>query len=94
MSKIFIQLILMSMLIQTNLIAQNNPFNTKYETPHETPPFNKIKMEHFVPAFDKGIKDHQSEIDLIVNNQAAPTFQNTIEAMENAGELLDKVSSV
>ena len=94
MSKIFyIQLIFMSMLISP-ISAQTNPFYAKYNTPHETPPFDKIKTEHFVPAFEKGIEEHQKEIDLIVENSEPATFQNTIEAMENSGELLDKVSNV
>ena len=75
-------------------IAQTNPFYAKYDTPYETPPFDKIKTEHFAPAFEKGIEDHQKEIDLIVANTTNPTFQNTIEAMEYSGELLNKVSSV
>ncbi len=78
----------------TTASAQTNPFYAKYDTPHETPPFDKIKTEHFVPAFEKGIEEHQKEIDLIVENAESPTFQNTIEAMEYSGELLDKVSSV
>ena len=83
----------MSMLISP-ISAQTNPFYAKYNTPHETPPFDKIKTEHFVPAFEKGIEEHQKEIDLIVENSEPATFQNTIEAMENSGELLDKVSNV
>lgn len=95
MNKIFIQfLIIMSMLAQTSVNAQSNPFFAKYKTPHETPPFDKIKIEHYVPAFEKGMAEHQSDIDKIVNNQAAPTFQNTIQAMEYAGVVLDKVSNV
>ncbi|HTN69120.1 MAG TPA: M3 family metallopeptidase [Dysgonamonadaceae bacterium] len=82
----------MSLLIQAS--AQTNPFFTKYDTPHGTPPFDKIKMEHYVPAFEKGMEEHQKEIDLLVQSNATPTFENTIEAMEYSGELLDKVSSV
>lgn len=89
----FIQLFFMSILISTTS-AQTNPFYAKYNTPHETPPFNKIKTEHFVPAFEKGIEEHQKEIDLIVENSEPATFQNTIEAMEYSGELLNKVSNV
>ncbi|MFA6360881.1 MAG: peptidase M3, partial [Dysgonamonadaceae bacterium] len=94
MSKLFIQLIFMSILIHTSAAGQVNPFYTTYDTPHGTPPFDKIKTEHYMPAFEKGMEEHQKEINSIVENEAAPTFQNTIEAMEYAGDLLDKVSNV
>ncbi|MCH7410810.1 M3 family metallopeptidase [Belliella sp. DSM 111904] len=71
-----------------------NPFFEAYDTPFEVPPFDKIKNEHFAPAIREGIKQHQAEIDQIVNNTEEPTFENTIEAMEYAGELLSKASSV
>lgn len=90
----FIQLFFMSMLLQIPISAQTNPFYTQYDTPHGTPPFDKIKTEHYLPAFEKGIEEHQKEIDLIIANAASPTFENTIEAMEYSGELLDKVSNV
>ncbi|MDD2552668.1 MAG: M3 family metallopeptidase [Dysgonamonadaceae bacterium] len=84
----------MSILIHTSAAGQVNPFYTTYDTPHGTPPFDKIKTEHYMPAFEKGMEEHQKEINSIVENEAAPTFQNTIEAMEYAGDLLDKVSNV
>ena len=71
-----------------------NPFFANYKTPYETPPFDKIKNEHYEPAFDKGIEIHQSEIDRIANNNEAPTFKNTIESYEQSGELLANVSLV
>lgn len=71
-----------------------NPFFEAYDTPFEVPPFDKIKNEHFAPAIREGIKQHQAEIDQIVNNSEEPTFENTIEAMEYAGELLSKASTV
>ena len=95
MNKVFLILIIfMSMLIQSPANGQTNPFLTQYDTPYQTPPFDKIKIEHYVPAFEKGMKEHQKDIDLIVANAASPTFENTIEAMEYSGELLDKVSNV
>ncbi|GAB6013256.1 M3 family metallopeptidase [Viscerimonas tarda] len=78
----------------TTSIEAQNPFLTKYKTPYETPPFDKIRNEHYEPAFEKGIKEHQAEIDKIANNNEAPDFKNTIEAYERSGELLSKVSSV
>ena len=71
-----------------------NPFFAEYKAPHQTPPFDKIKNEDFEPAFVKGIEDQQKEIDQIVNNTEAPTFKNTIEALEYSGDLLSRVSSV
>lgn len=71
-----------------------NPFFQPYATPYEVPPFDKIKNEHFKPAILEGIKRHETEINAIANNTAAPTFENTILAMENAGELLSNVNIV
>jgi peptidyl-dipeptidase Dcp len=71
-----------------------NPFFTEYDTPFRTPPFDKIKEEHYLPAFREGIKRQQQEIEAIVNNPEPPTFQNTIEALERSGALLTKVSDV
>lgn len=73
---------------------QENPFYTKFNTPFQTPPFEKIKEEHYMPAFKKGMEDHNTEIAAIVSDTAAPIFANTIEAMENSGALLSRVSSV
>lgn len=74
--------------------ANENPFmNYKnWKTPHGTYPFNEIKTEHYMPAFEQGIKEGLAEIDAIVNNPKAPTFENTIEAYEKAGELLEVVA--
>jgi peptidyl-dipeptidase Dcp len=71
-----------------------NPFFQSYNTPFNVPAFDKIKNEHFKPAILEGIKKHEAEINLIANNPEAPTFDNTILAMENAGELLSEVNRV
>ena len=71
-----------------------NPFFQAYDTPYNVPPFDKIKNEHFKPAILEGIKKHEEEINAIANASAAPTFDNTILAMENAGELLSNVNVV
>ena len=76
---------------QTNA---DNPFLQTWDTPYGVPPFEKIKHEHYIPAFEEGIKQQQAEIDAIVNNSEAPTFANTIEALEYSGLLLNQVSSV
>ncbi len=71
-----------------------NPFFSTYNTPHETVPFDKISIDDFEPAILKGIEEEDKHIDAIVNNPQAPTFENTIEALENSGELLQKVTEV
>ena len=71
-----------------------NPFYSEYGTPHQTVPFNKIKMEHYEPAIMEGIKQHAAEVEAIINNPEEPTFENTIVALEYAGELLDRVLTV
>ena len=79
-------------------INENNPFFHKYTTPHETVPFNKIKLEHFEPAFIEGIRRDDEHIEKIINNPEPPTFDNTIidpeEDEEGYYDLLDKVSTV
>ena len=74
--------------------AAENPFFSDFETPFGTPPFDKIKEEHFLPAFKEGIERQRKEIAAITSNEEAPTFENTIEALEYSGELLTKVSNV
>lgn len=71
-----------------------NPFFEQWDTPFGMPPFDQIKDEHYAPAFDKAIAEARAEMDTIANNPEAPTFKNTIEAMEYSGKLLTKVSSV
>lgn len=72
----------------------DNPFFSHYDTPHETVPFDRIRIEHYEPAFDEGIRRRREEIDRIAGNPEAPTFDNTIVALERSGEMLEKVSSV
>lgn len=72
-----------------------NPFFVeKYDTPFEVPPFDLISEAHYLPAFREGIKRQKDEIQTIINNEEAPTFENTLLALENSGELLSRVSSV
>lgn len=72
----------------------NNPLLKKFTTFKETAPFSQIKVKHFKPAFIDGIKNAKSEIDAIINNKSAPTFENTIEALEFSGQQLDRISSI
>lgn len=71
-----------------------NPFFKEWKTPFGVPPFDQIKDEHFIPAFKKGMETEIKEIDAIANNTEAPTFENTLVAMEKTGEMLNKVSRV
>ena len=71
-----------------------NPFLQKYDTPHGVIPFDKILFEHYEPAMMQGIKEEDEEIAAIISNPEHPTFQNTIEALENTGELLNRVEEV
>ncbi|MGI6339449.1 MAG: M3 family metallopeptidase [Bacteroidales bacterium] len=74
--------------------SDGNPFFSKFNTPFEVPPFDRIKPEHFKPAYLKGFEEQNKKIDEIVNNQSDPTFENTIKELEYSGELLRKVSRV
>ena len=76
------------------LTASKNPFFSDFDTPFGTPPFDKIKEEHYLPAFKEGIERQKKEVSAITSNEEPPTFENTIEALEHSGELLIKVSNV
>jgi len=71
-----------------------NPFFTKYNTPFETPPFDRIKYEHYMPAFQKGMEEEKKEVAAITDDPESPTFQNTIEPLERSGYMLEKVRNV
>ncbi|MBO5890430.1 MAG: M3 family metallopeptidase [Alistipes sp.] len=73
---------------------KNNPLVAEWNTPYQTPPFSEIKLEHYEPAIDYAIELNRAEIDAIINNPEAPTFENTIVAMEQAGSLLGRVTGV
>ena len=71
-----------------------NPFLSEFETPYGTPDFDRIKVEHYEPAFLKGIEQQNEEIKAIVENPEEPSFENTIVALDNSGEILARVSGV
>lgn len=79
---------------QVQTLAATNPFSAKWGTPHEMPNFSAIKSEHYLPAFQSAIAEQKQEIAAITDNKDAPTFANTIEAIEFSGNLLDKVAGV
>ncbi len=74
--------------------AQENPFLKPYADKYEIPPFEQITAAHYLPALDAGIAEHNANIKAITDNPEAPTFENTILAMENASPILEKVSYV
>ena len=78
----------------SNIYAMQNPFFKNYDTEFEIPPFSKIDNNHFMPAFLKGIEDHNYEINKIIENSDEPTFKNVIIALEKSGKILDRVSAV
>ena len=71
-----------------------NPFFSESVLPYKLPPFDRIRDEHYMPAFERGMSDHLAEIDAIASNAEKPAFENTIVAMERAGQLLARVKAV
>lgn len=78
----------------TTTLLSWNPFLEEYTTPYQTPPFDKIKTEHYEPAMLEGMKQQDAEIEAIISNPEPPTFQNTVVTLERSGELLDRVVEV
>ena len=73
---------------------KENPFFSEFDTPFGTPPFHKVKNEHYMPAFEEGMRLQQQEVTAIISNPEKATFENTVEALERSGALLTKVSNV
>ncbi len=92
---------LLWLIIPTSLLVagcskttEQNPFFVEWDTPYGVPPFDKIKNEHYLPAFEKALEEHKKEIEQIATNPEDPTFANTILAYDQSGALLRKVSGV
>lgn len=85
-------IILSAMAISMMACTKQNPFLTEQNTPFGVPAFDKIELKDYKPAFEEAIKQEKAEIDAIVNNPEAPTFANTIEALDRVGGLLNNVS--
>ena len=97
MRKLFLLIIPFAMLLSSCDGVKGpgeNPFFSEYDTPFGAPPFDKIDNEHFLPAYQEAIRQHNAEIDAIVNNPEAPSFENTIVAYDRAGEMLSRVGAV
>lgn len=80
--------------VVASIVQNGNPFVLEWNTPHQTPPFDKIKPEHYIPAFEFGIEQAKAAIKDIKNNPEEPTFQNTIVALDRTGKVLNKVAGV
>ena len=90
-------LLLLSFIAMTFLACSksgSNPLLDQPNTPYGVPAFDQVKNEHYLPAFEAAIAENKAEIDAIVNNEAEPTFENTIVALDRAGLLLDRVQGV
>lgn len=79
---------------KTSETPADNPFFSEYDIPFKVPPFDIIKPEHFIPAYEKGMEQQKAEIEKLVNNTEATTFDNTIVALDRSGKLLSEVSKV
>ena len=82
------------LLFSGTTMKAENPFFGEYNTPYNIPPFEKIQIADYMPAFEEAIAQHNQEIAAIVNNRAVPDFENTIVALDSSGEMLEKVSYV
>ena len=85
---------MLSAALLTACNMQKNPLLTESPLPYGAPQFDKIQTSHYMPAFEEAIRQGKQEIDAIVNNPDTPTFQNTIEALEYSGSLVNKVGSI
>jgi len=88
------KVLFISAIIMTSVSCSSNPFMTEWDTPYGIPDFGKIQEKHYVPAVEAGISQQQDEIDAIISNPDAPTFENVVVAYERSGAILDRVTSV
>ena len=89
------RVVLLMAIAMTALSCNNpNPFLAEWDTPYGIPDFTKIQEKHYIPAIEYGIRQQQEEIDAIIANQDAPTFENVVEAYERSGSVLDRVANV
>ena len=94
---LFVGMMILTGIITINMKKENNetnPLLTEWKTVRQTPPFNEIKHEHFVPAIDQLLTDAKAEVDAVINNPDAPTFSNTIRAMEISGKKLSRATTI
>ena len=96
MIKIAKTLLFMTLIATTTpMMGQDdNPLLQAWNTPQQTPPFSKIRNEHYEPAIKQAIKEAEKNIQKIIKQKAVPTFENTIVALQTASESLDRITSV
>lgn len=94
MKKIIFILIVCCMAYSCATKTETNPFFSEFTTEFGAPPFDKIKMEHYEPAFIKGIEQQNQEIQAIIDNTETPGFENTIVTLDKSGEILARVTGV
>ncbi len=100
MKRINLSVIILSLILGSSCKTEkkddimNNPLVQKFDTPFEVPPFEQIKLEHFLPAVNYAIKEHEKEIDSIVTNEEKASFKNTVEALDLSGNLLKEVNLI
>jgi len=94
MKKLVLVLLIMSCMYLYVSAQDENPFYKEFDTPYQVPAFEKIKEEHYLPAFKEAMKQHQQEIETIVLNKEPATFENTIEALDHSGSMLQRVGNV
>ena len=75
-------------------VTDNPFFEQEWATPYGVPPFDRIRMEHYAPAFERGMSLHNEQIEAIVSSNEEPTFENTVLAYDNSGEMLSRVATV
>ncbi|KKO44955.1 dipeptidyl carboxypeptidase II [Arsukibacterium ikkense] len=80
--------------VESTEVSSSNPFFQQSSLQYQAPDFNAINDDHFLPAFAEGMARHMAEVEAIANNPAAPTFDNTLVALEKSGEMLTRVSRV
>lgn len=87
-------ILIITIITSINTMNAQNPFLKAFDTPYQSVPFSKIKTEHYAEALDEGLKQQESNIKAICNNQYNPTFENTIVALEHCDEILSRTTNV
>ena len=96
-SLVIVGTLILAGLIFTNMKIENkalNPLLVEWKTVHQTPPFQEIRHEHFIPAIDQLLAEAKSEVNAVIDNPAAPTFENTIQALEVSGKRLSRATTI
>ena len=95
-NRLFLVILTMSVMCSCNETtkSEQNPLLSEFITPYGAPDFDKIKPEHYKPAMEQSIAEAKEEVRAIINNPDVPTFANTLEALEHAGECFRTITSI